>query len=241
MPLGRRLVERRVAIAVLGIPNRAGSQQLEADAGVSGEGGAVKRGGAAGSAGGSAHDGGGSRPLSPSPPASCAPSRSHHSHGHSGLHRADAEEEATADEACVHTSVLQQRLARRNPLRQAAVQKVEEAQKRIEEVAARSAKAKVPVMRKSTSANQVLLAGAVPVVQRFAEHDALYAGLPVVRIDDWAAVTPAFLDGEWRRLQRAAAAGEVSWTKAYFPYWLAQYTAHMSEPRGAARSAMDTE
>ena len=83
------------------------------------------------------------------------------------------------------------------------------------------------VLASSSPQWEILSAGAVPVVDFYPEHDALYAGLPIVRVTDWARVTPAFLDGEWARIQRAAAAGTVRWTKAYLPYWFAQLTAHM--------------
>ena len=69
------------------------------------------------------------------------------------------------------------------------------------------------------------------LVKMVAEHDALLEGLPVVRVEDWAAVTPAFLDDEWARIQGEVTNGTISWTKAYFPYWFAQYTKHMSPPR----------
>ena len=68
----------------------------------------------------------------------------------------------------------------------------------------------------------------MPVVQYFPEHDHLLQGLPVIRVTDWSAVTPAFLDSEWSRLQRAATAGAVQWTKVYLPYWFAQLTEHLS-------------
>lgn len=83
---------------------------------------------------------------------------------------------------------------------------------------------------------EILLAGAVPVVQRFAEHGGLLEGLPVVRVDDWSTVTPAFLEREWARLQREAAEGKLSWTKVFFPYWLDQFTAHMGRPHRASRA-----
>lgn len=80
---------------------------------------------------------------------------------------------------------------------------------------------------------RILLAhigAAVPVIQYFEEHDGLFEGLPVVRVTDWTQVTPAFLDHEWARLQRAAAEGRIGLAKAYFPWWLAKYTARMGEP-----------
>jgi hypothetical protein len=81
---------------------------------------------------------------------------------------------------------------------------------------------------------EILIAGAVPVIQHFPEHDALLRGLPVLRVRDWTAVTPSFLDKQWHRLQREAKQGRVGLTKAYFPYWFAQFTAHMGEVRGGA-------
>ena len=73
--------------------------------------------------------------------------------------------------------------------------------------------------------------GAVPVVQFFPEHDELFDGLPIVRVRDWATVTPQFLDGEYGRLQREARAGHIGLAKVYFPFWFQQFTAHMSEVR----------
>ena len=75
---------------------------------------------------------------------------------------------------------------------------------------------------------EILLAGAVPVVDYIAAHDRLFEGLPVVRVKEWASVTPAFLEEEWARIQAAAAADRVDWRKAYFPYWFGQMTAHMT-------------
>lgn len=75
---------------------------------------------------------------------------------------------------------------------------------------------------------EVLMAGAVPVVDYESAHDRLYAGLPIVRVHDWSEVTPAFLEREWQRIQAEVEAGRLSWTKVYFPYWFAQYTAHIS-------------
>ena len=90
---------------------------------------------------------------------------------------------------------------------------------------------------------EILTAGAVPVVQRFDAHDALYDGLPVVRVTDWAKVTPSFLDDEWARLQADARAGRIDWRKVYFPHWFAQYTAHLTPggvtPSSGTRSQSD--
>jgi hypothetical protein len=84
---------------------------------------------------------------------------------------------------------------------------------------------------------EILLAGAVPIVQYFPEQDALLDGLPVLRVRDWSLVTPAFLDAEWDRLQSEAVQGAVSWTKVYFPFWFHEYTAHLGTPRRASIAA----
>lgn len=52
----------------------------------------------------------------------------------------------------------------------------------------------------------------------------LYDGLPVIRVKDWADVTPAFLRAERRRIFAAAARGEVSVSKLFLPYWVARFT-----------------
>ena len=72
---------------------------------------------------------------------------------------------------------------------------------------------------------EALAAGAVPLVDAHAPLAAAFAGLPAVQVRDWAAVTPAFLAAKWEELQRAAAAGGVAATKAYWPYWLERLTA----------------
>ena len=73
---------------------------------------------------------------------------------------------------------------------------------------------------------EVLAAGAVPLVDWDASiHMArLYDGLPVVRVRDWRAVTPAALEAEWRRLDGRR--DELDVAKLYLPYWLAELTAH---------------
>ena len=52
----------------------------------------------------------------------------------------------------------------------------------------------------------------------------LYDGLPVVRVRDWRAVTPAALEAEWRRLDGRR--DDLDVAKLYLPYWLAELTAH---------------
>ena len=75
---------------------------------------------------------------------------------------------------------------------------------------------------------EILTSGAVPVIDYFEEHDDLFDGLPVVRVRDWSAVTPEFLDAKWERLQVESRAGRVDWRKVYLPYWFARYTEHMT-------------
>ena len=43
------------------------------------------------------------------------------------------------------------------------------------------------------------------------------APVPVVRVRDWANVTPAFLETEWERLHIDTS---LEWTKIYLPFWL---------------------
>jgi len=64
--------------------------------------------------------------------------------------------------------------------------------------------------------------GAVPVYEAFPPHaDALYGAAPRVAIDDWARVTPAFLEERWAALDR----GDHTVERAYFPFWLHEITA----------------
>ena len=74
---------------------------------------------------------------------------------------------------------------------------------------------------------EILLAGAVPVIEYFAEQDALLEGLPVVRVANWSHLTPAKLDREWERIQRDVDSGALSWTKVYLPFWFHRFVAHM--------------
>lgn len=74
---------------------------------------------------------------------------------------------------------------------------------------------------------EILLAGAVPVIQYFAEQDTLLEGLPVVRVSNWSELTPARLGIEWNRIQRGVDSGSLSWTKAYLPFWFHRFVAHM--------------
>ena len=75
---------------------------------------------------------------------------------------------------------------------------------------------------------EALSAGAIPLVDwdpspAMAE---LYEGLPVVRVKDWHAVTPAFLEAELARIRTDPA---VDAKKLYIPYWVARYTDHVPD------------
>ena len=76
---------------------------------------------------------------------------------------------------------------------------------------------------------EALSAGAVPVVQHFDEQNQLFDGLPVVRVRDWSALTPALLEREWQFIQEGVQRGSISWTKLFLPYWFHEHTAHMHE------------
>lgn len=69
---------------------------------------------------------------------------------------------------------------------------------------------------------EALVAGAVPVVDYSPDHAELWEGLPVVQVRDWATVTPAFLEAEWRRL--AASRDELRMEKVWWPWWLHRFT-----------------
>ena len=48
-----------------------------------------------------------------------------------------------------------------------------------------------------------------------------------VRVANWSDLTPRALHGEWARIKRGVASGQLSLTKLYLPYWLHTFTAHM--------------
>ena len=76
---------------------------------------------------------------------------------------------------------------------------------------------------------EALSAGAIPVVQHFDEQNQLLDGLPVVRVREWAALTPALLEREWQFILEGVQRGSISWTKLYLPYWFHQHTSHIHE------------
>ena len=77
---------------------------------------------------------------------------------------------------------------------------------------------------------EILLAGAVPVIEHFSEQDELLDGLPIVRVKVWSELTPTWLQAEWQRILHGVNSGKLSWTKVYLPYWLDRFTRHMHSP-----------
>lgn len=63
---------------------------------------------------------------------------------------------------------------------------------------------------------EALLAGSVALIDHEPLLEELYAGLPVVMVQNWSAITPAFLRATWREM----AGRKWEWAKLYFPYWL---------------------
>ena len=64
---------------------------------------------------------------------------------------------------------------------------------------------------------EAIFNGAVPLLDAREHYDsALWAGLPVVLVEDWTTVTPAFLEATWD----AMATRDYDLSKAYWPWWL---------------------
>jgi len=85
---------------------------------------------------------------------------------------------------------------------------------------------------------EILLNGAVPVVEFHPSFLELYRGLPVLQVRDWSEVTPAVLEKEWARIQAEKHSYDTN--KLYWPYWLHRFTKYMervgyspSPPQGA--------
>ena len=75
---------------------------------------------------------------------------------------------------------------------------------------------------------EILALRAVPVLLRLPDQDELFAGLPVVRVEAWADVTPALLEAARARLR-----AEGNLAKAHLPYWLHELTRHFEVPPDA--------
>ena len=73
---------------------------------------------------------------------------------------------------------------------------------------------------------EALSAGAIPLVDWDASRAMaeLYEDMPVLRVRDWRAVTPAFLA---RELRRIVADPAIDLRKLYVPYWVARFTEHL--------------
>ena len=69
-------------------------------------------------------------------------------------------------------------------------------------------------------AYEALLAGAVPVMQRYAPHDSLWAGLPVILLDDLANATPAALHAAYDDLVERR--HQLDLRRGFAPYWIAR-------------------
>jgi hypothetical protein len=65
----------------------------------------------------------------------------------------------------------------------------------------------------------VLSLGAIPVVEEQAGYAAVFAGLPVLAVADFALVTPALLEREYERIMRDADKGAFDLTKLTSRYW----------------------
>ena len=74
---------------------------------------------------------------------------------------------------------------------------------------------------------EALIAGAVPVVEYNPAFEPMYETLPVVRVNNWTEVTPAFLERQWALIHNASAQFDMA--PLYWPYWLAQLTHRVSE------------
>ena len=74
---------------------------------------------------------------------------------------------------------------------------------------------------------EALAAGSIPIMQLYAPNKEMYKDLPVVFIEKWEAVTPAFLDSEWDRISKLNAAKCTSLSRAFMPYWLSRMTEFM--------------
>ena len=77
--------------------------------------------------------------------------------------------------------------------------------------------------RKNHREFEAWMTGAVPVLDFDPNDDPkLYTAMPAVVVSNWSSVTPAFLEGEWARIQREAQQGAYDMRQAYLPYWYAR-------------------
>ena len=63
---------------------------------------------------------------------------------------------------------------------------------------------------------EVLLAGAIPIVDYEPNFADMWDGLPVVQVKNWSTISRPFLEATWKRMQDE----RYSVSKAYLPYWL---------------------
>ena len=73
---------------------------------------------------------------------------------------------------------------------------------------------------------EAMMAGAIPLVDYDARLVHLWAGLPVLQVRNWSAITKERLDFEWAAAQERVRQGWWSWTKLFFPFWLGELMRH---------------
>ncbi|KAJ1455167.1 hypothetical protein M885DRAFT_617321 [Pelagophyceae sp. CCMP2097] len=74
-------------------------------------------------------------------------------------------------------------------------------------------------------AYETLLAGGVPVLERFAPHDALWIGLPVIQVEDFRDLTPAKLQAAYDALLLRR--NRLDLRAAFTPFWIKQVAASL--------------
>ena len=72
------------------------------------------------------------------------------------------------------------------------------------------------------------------MVDYHAAFDEMWSGLPVVRVVNWSALTPAFLDAEWAAIEERSRTAGYNVNKIYWPYWFDQLTRWMVDHQAAA-------
>jgi hypothetical protein len=69
---------------------------------------------------------------------------------------------------------------------------------------------------------EALSVGSVPIVTALSPINGVYAGLPVVQVRSWDAVTPPKLRALDAQLHSTAAAGGWDFDRVYYPFWYAR-------------------
>jgi hypothetical protein len=76
---------------------------------------------------------------------------------------------------------------------------------------------------------EALALGLIPIV-RTSPMDRLFEGLPVVIVQRWSDITPAFLQEQFEIVQRRMAAGEYDMRRITLDYWMERIQAAASSP-----------